>query len=62
VIIDDHPLFREGLKAIIARDSRFEVVGEAGTGDKGLGMVRKLQPDVVLVDISLPDQSGFRCW
>ena len=34
LIIDDHPLFREGLKAIIERDSRFEVVGEAGNGQK----------------------------
>jgi len=59
LIIDDHPLFREGLKAIIERDSKFEVVGEAGTGREGLRMVKKLKPDLVLVDISLPDQSGI---
>ena len=60
LIIDDHPLFREGLKAIIERNSKFEVVGEAGKGREGLRMVKKLKPDLVLVDISLPDQSGIQ--
>jgi len=60
LIIDDHPLFREGLKAIIQRNSKFEVVGEAGRGREGLRMVKKLKPDLVLVDISLPDQSGIQ--
>ena len=60
LIIDDHTLFREGLKAIIGRDSRFKVVGEAGNGREGLRMAKKLKPDVVLVDISLPDRSGIQ--
>lgn len=59
LIIDDHPLFREGLRAIIERDSRFEVVGEAGTGRQGLQMVKQIKPDLIVVDISLPDISGI---
>lgn len=60
LIIDDHPLFREGLKAIIERDSRFEVVGEAGNGREGLQLTKKLKPDMIIVDISLPDRSGIQ--
>lgn len=60
LIIDDHPLFREGLKSIISNDHRFEVVGEAGNARSGLELAKKLKPDVALVDISLPDESGMQ--
>jgi DNA-binding NarL/FixJ family response regulator len=59
MIVDDHTLFREGLKAIIGRNPAYEVVGEAGRGDLAVQMARSLKPDLVLVDISLPDQSGI---
>jgi DNA-binding NarL/FixJ family response regulator len=60
LIVDDHPLFREGLKSIIAGDRCFEVGGEAGTAQNGFAMARQIKPDVVLVDISLPDESGMQ--
>ncbi len=59
IVVDDHPLFREGIKRIIESTSKYELVGEAGTGRQGLQMAKKLKPDLVLVDMSLPDQSGI---
>ncbi len=59
LIIDDHPLFREGIKTIIQGDSRYEVIGEAGDAGQGLKLARKSEPDLAIVDISLPDMSGF---
>lgn len=59
LIIDDHPLFREGIKTIISRDKRFDVIDEAGSGRDGLEKVSQLKPDVAVVDISLPDTTGM---
>jgi DNA-binding NarL/FixJ family response regulator len=59
LIIDDHPLFREGIKTIINKDHRFEIVDEAGTGKEGVEKAVHLKPDIVLVDISLPDETGM---
>jgi DNA-binding NarL/FixJ family response regulator len=59
LIVDDHPMFREGIKSIIARNPQLEVVGEAGDGKAALQMVENLRPDMVLLDVSLPDINGI---
>lgn len=59
LIVDDHPLFREGLKSIIASSRQYEVVGEAGTGQEAIEQVQQLSPDLILLDVSLPDGSGL---
>lgn len=58
LIIDDHPVVHEGLKSIIGRSSTFEVIGGAGGSREGLGMAVELKPDIILLDISLPDGDG----
>ncbi len=55
VIADDHPLYREGVSRSLAESGRFDVVGEAATGREALELVTRHRPDVVLLDISMPD-------
>jgi DNA-binding NarL/FixJ family response regulator len=59
LIVDDHPMFREGIKSIVARNPLLEVVGEAGAGKAALKMAETLRPDMVLLDVSLPDMNGI---
>ena len=59
LIVDDHPLVREGLKSILKPATEYEVVGQAGKARQALHLVKSLQPDLVLLDLSLPDKSGL---
>lgn len=58
LVVDDHPLFRQGVVDTLTREPGFEVVGEAGTIEEALMRVRLTRPDVVLLDVALPDGSG----
>jgi DNA-binding NarL/FixJ family response regulator len=55
VIADDHPLYREGVARSLVESGRFDVVGEAATGQEAVAMVARLAPDLALLDISMPD-------
>jgi DNA-binding NarL/FixJ family response regulator len=58
VIVDDHPLLREGLAAVFEGDPAFEVVGEASSVREAIAEIGRLQPTVAVVDLNLPDGSG----
>jgi two-component system response regulator NreC len=58
LIADDHAVLRDGLKLLLNRQPDMEVVGEAGDGEEALKKVRQLNPDVVLMDLSMPNVNG----
>ncbi len=59
LIADDHRIVREGIRMILSAQKDFEVVGEASTGREAVELARRMKPDVVLMDISMPDLNGI---
>ena len=59
LILDDHPLFRQGLRQVIVSDPRLEMAGETDNAEAALKLTQELNPDVVVVDINLPGMSGL---
>lgn len=59
LIVDDHTLFRSGIKLLLQRQEGFDVVGEAGDGLEGVKRAKQLKPDVVLLDLHMPGTSGL---
>jgi DNA-binding NarL/FixJ family response regulator len=60
VLIDDHPLYREGVKKAITSFSDLTIVGEAGNGRDGMDLLRSTHPDVAILDVNLPDENGLQ--
>lgn len=58
-IVEDHRLFREGLKAMLSPNPEYEIAGEAEDGLEAVRLIRKTKPDLVLLDLSMPRVSGF---
>jgi DNA-binding NarL/FixJ family response regulator len=59
VICDDHTLFVEGMKAMLRNEPSLEIIGEARGGRQAVDLVKELKPDVLLMDVSMPDMNGF---
>jgi two-component system response regulator NreC len=59
MLVDDHEVVRSGLRMLLASESDLDIIGEAGTAEEAIASILDLKPDVVLMDIGLPDKSGI---
>ena len=59
ILADDHQILREGLRALLAKEPDITVVGEAGNGRQSVQLARTLHPDVVVMDVAMPDMNGI---
>ena len=59
LIVDDHELIREGLRTLLDGEPDMRVIGEAKTANEGLALTRRLEPDVIVLDVRLPDRQGI---
>ena len=59
LIIDDHPLMRRGIKQLIELENNFEVVGDVGSGNEGIALALKTQPDLIILDLNMKGLSGL---
>ncbi len=60
ILVDDHFLVRDGIRALLEEEHEYEVIGEASNGKEGVALVQSLQPDIVISDIRMPEMSGIQ--
>lgn len=60
IIADDHPIFRSGLKSILKDETNIQIVGEASDGNKALELISELNPDIAVLDMSMPEKTGLQ--
>ncbi|WP_284349703.1 LytR/AlgR family response regulator transcription factor [Roseisolibacter agri] len=59
MIVDDEPIARRGIQQLLARDAEVELVGEAGSGVEAVAEIRRLRPEILILDVQMPDLDGF---
>jgi two-component system, NarL family, response regulator NreC len=59
ILADDHSIFRQGLRALLDKQSSLEVIGEAGNGREAIALVEELSPQVIVMDVGMPDLNGI---
>ena len=60
LLVDDHPLFREGIRALLSAESDIEVVGEAADGKQAIELAEKLSPNIIVMDLVMPGMNGMQ--
>jgi DNA-binding NarL/FixJ family response regulator len=60
LIADDHPIFRDGLRKLLTSDDNITIVGEASNGQEAIQLLAKLKPDILLLDLRMPDKDGIQ--
>lgn len=59
ILLDDHLIFRDGLKSLLAQDDQFAIIGEASDAEQLFKLLERVIPDILIADMSLPDESGI---
>ena len=59
MIVDDEPIARRGVRRLLSHDADVEIVGEAGSGVEAVAEIRRLRPEILILDIQMPDLDGF---
>jgi len=61
LLVDDHPMLRKGVRELLELEDDLNVIGEASSGEDGLGLARELNPDLILLDLGMKGMDGLDC-